>query len=173
MRRLRISFVAMMLLSTALGIAHLDGQMLTTQSTIEMSGLKPAMKFEALVEGFLKPLNGKLKMRATEVDFEPGAVLGDHYHVGPGIRFVLAGELSVVHGDTGEEQRVRQGGYFYETGDVSLRVYNRSGELARLLVVELLPATWQGTAMVPLARRADLAQEGIHLQKLLCQDDGN
>ena len=80
MRRLRISFVAMMLLSTALGIAHLDGQVLTTQSTIEMSGLKPAMKFEAPVAGFLEPLNGKLKLRATEVDFEPGAVLGDHYH---------------------------------------------------------------------------------------------
>ncbi len=138
-----------------------------------MSGLKPAMKFEAPVEGFLRSLNGKLKMRATEVDFEPGAVLGDHYHVGPGIRFVLAGELSVVHGETGEEQRVREGGYFYETGDVSLRVYNRSGETARLLVVELLPATWQGTAMVPLARRADLAEEGTRLQKLLCQADEN
>ena len=135
---------------------------------VEMHGVKAAMKFEAPVEGFLQPLNDKLKLRATEVDLEPGAALGDHLHVGPGIRLLLAGELTIVQAESGKELQVRAGDYFYEAGDQSFRVENRTPQPARLLVVELLPADWQGSAMVPPARRADLEQEGSKLRKLLC-----
>lgn len=54
-------------------LAALAGQMPARHTAVEMSGVKPAMKFEAAVEGFLQPLNGRLKLRASEVDFEPGA----------------------------------------------------------------------------------------------------
>ncbi len=37
-----------------------------------------------------------------------------------------------------------------------------------LLVMELLPASLKGSAMVPPARRAELEEEGKGLQKLLC-----
>ncbi len=152
----------------ALGAVRLDGQMPASHSAVEMSGVGAAMKFEASVEGFLKPLNGKFKLRATEVDFEPGGALGNHYHVGPGIRRVLAGELTVVDAETGKELHVRAGEYFYESGEQSFRVYNRGTQSAKLLVMELLPATLQGSAMVPPARRAELEERGKSLQKLLC-----
>lgn len=158
-------------LATLLVVAPLPlgTQMPASHSPVEMSGLRPAMKFEAAVEGFLKPLNGKLKLRASEVDFEPGGKLGDHYHVGPGVRLVLAGELTVIDADSGKEQRVRAGEYFFEGGDRSFGVQNRTAQPARLLVVELLPATWQGTAMAPLARRGELEQEGVKLETQLCR----
>jgi len=62
---------------------------------------------------------------------------------------------------------VRQGEYFYEAGDESFEVQNRTGQAARLLVVELLPADWQGSAAVALDRRAELEQLGARLQTLL------
>ena len=31
----------------------------------------------------MEAINGKFKMRATEVTFAPGAYLGVHHHVGP------------------------------------------------------------------------------------------
>ncbi|MBI4462376.1 MAG: cupin domain-containing protein [Acidobacteria bacterium] len=146
-------------------------QMPARHTAVEMSGVRGATKFEAAVEGFLQPLNGRLKLRASEVDFEPGAKLGDHYHIGPGIRMVLSGELTVIDAATGKELQVRAGEYFYEAGDASFGVQNRTQQPARLLVVELLPADWPGTAMVPLARRAELEQEGSKLQRIICQSD--
>jgi len=163
-RLLLIAVLGLLVVETV----RLDGQMPASHSAIEMSGVSAAMKFEAAVEGFLKPLNGKFKLRATEVDFEPGGALGNHYHVGPGMRRVLAGELTVVDAETGREQQVGAGEYFYESGEKSFRVYNRGTQPAKLLVMELLPATLQGSAMVALARRSELEEEGKRLQKLLC-----
>lgn len=161
---LQVSFVA-----TLAAPAPLAGQAHATHAAVEMKGVKPTMKFEAAVEGFLKLLNGKLKQRATEIEFEPAGALGDHYHVGPGIRLVLAGELTLVHAESGAEQRVRAGEYFYEAGDKIFRVLNRGAQPARLLVVELLPAEWQGSAAVPLSRRADLVEQGRNLERRLCR----
>ncbi len=155
----------------AMGVARLEGQMPAGPSTVEMHRIAAAMKFEAPVEGFLKPLNQKFKLRATEVDFEPGGSLGNHLHVGPGIRRVLAGELTVVHAETGKEQVVGAGEYFYESGDQSLRVSNRGTQTAKLLVVELLPATLKGSAMVSMDRRAEIEEQGKNLKKLVCQAD--
>lgn len=84
---------------------------------------------------------------------------------------VLSGELTVIDAATGKELQVRAGEYFYEAGDASFGVQNRTQQPARLLVVELLPADWQGAAMVPLARRAELEQEGSKLQRIICQSD--
>ncbi|MGH9778157.1 MAG: cupin domain-containing protein [Candidatus Acidiferrales bacterium] len=136
---------------------------------VEMHGVKAAVKQEANVEGFLTPLNSHLKLRATEADFEPGATLGDHLHVGPGLRLVLAGELVVVDAESGAEQRVPAGGYFYEAGDKSFRVHNRSEEPARLLVVEILPVDLKESAMTPVARRGELEKLGAKLEAELCR----
>ncbi len=145
----------------------LGGQAPTGHEAVQMQGVRPQMKFEAPVQGFLRPVNGKLKLRATEVVFEPGGVLGDHYHSGPGIRLVLEGEVTVAEAVT-VEKVAHAGEYFYESGDQSQRLQNRSTRPAKLLVVELLPGSWQGPAMVPLSRRPELEQLGGQLQELLC-----
>ena len=138
---------------------------------VEMRGVSAAMKFEALLAGFLQPLNARLKLRASEIAFEPGGSLGDHLHVGPGIRLVLAGELTVTPSGAHAEQVVKSGEYFYEAGDQSFRVENRTPQPARLLVVELLPADWQGSAAVALERRAELEQVGEQLRKRLQEEN--
>ena len=139
----------------------------TPAAKVEMKDVKPAMKFEQLVEGFLTPVNAKLKLRATEVDFAPGGTVGDHLHAGPGIRYLVSGELTMTD-DSGKEQVVKKGEYFYESGDKSVKVINKGSAPAKLMVVELLPADWSGSAMAPVSRRNDLAQEGQKLQKSVC-----
>ncbi len=153
------------LAAVAVGLGQ---QTSTSQSAVEMKGMKPAVKLQSPVEGFLTPINGKLDMRATEIEFEPGGGMRDHYHFGPGIRRVLAGELTFIYADTKKEQVVRAGDYFYESGDVDIWASNRSAEPAKLLVVELVPAGLKGSAMVPLARRAELAENGSRLKEAIC-----
>ena len=136
--------------------------------SVEMNGIKPAMKFEQTVKGFLSPVNDKLKLRVTEVEFAPGGKLGDHLHAGPGIRYVAAGELT-VRDESGKEQNAKAGDYFYEAGDNSLTVTNRGQAAAKLIVFELLPADWTGSAMAPVSKRQELAQQGKKLQDAICR----
>ena len=151
----------------AAAAAVLYGQM-SGGSTVEMKGMKPVMKLQSPVEGFMTPLNGKIDIRATEIDFEPGGGVGDHFHFGPGIRAVLAGELTLTYGDTGQKKTVRAGEYFYETGDVNIHGTNTGKGPAKVLVVELVPANLKGSAMVPMSRRAELAADGARLKQQIC-----
>jgi len=156
------------LVCLAAAAAPLDSQMTASRSAVEMNGVKPALKMQTPVEGFFTPLNGKLDLRASEVDIEPGGAIKDHYHFGPGIRRILAGEVTLVFADTKKEQVVRAGEYFYEPGDVDIWAVNRGKEPAKLLIVELVPAGLKGSAMVPLDRRAELAANGSRLKEEIC-----
>lgn len=151
----------------AAGIS-LYSQMPASHSAVAMSGVKPAMKLQVPLEGFYTSINGKLDLRASEVEFEPGGAVRDHYHFGPGIRRVLAGELTIIDPEKGTEQKVRAGEYFWESGDLNLNAYNRGTEPAKLLIIELVPAGLKGSAMVPLARRAELAENGARLKEQVC-----
>ncbi len=152
----------------AAAAVRLDSQMPASHSAVEMTGVKPAMKLQVPLEGFYTSINGKLDLRASEVDYEPGGAVKDHYHFGPGIRRVLAGELTIVHPEKGTEQKVRAGEYFWESGDVNIHAYNRGTEPAKLLIIELVPGGLKGSAMVPLARRAELAENGARLKEQVC-----
>jgi hypothetical protein len=79
------------------------------------------------------PLNGKLDLRATEVEVEPGGSIKDHYHFhfGPGIRRMVSGELNLIYADTKKEQVVGTGEYFYEPGDVNINGVNRGKAFLR------------------------------------------
>src|SRR5215216_1753566 len=59
-------------------------------------GLAAKIKFEAVLAGFLSDLNGKYKLRVTELTLEPGGHVGEHNHVGPGIRQVTSGYMTYV-----------------------------------------------------------------------------
>jgi len=159
------------LVSLAIVAVRSDAQAPAAQPAVEMSGMKATMKLQAPLEGFFKALNGKLDLRATEVDFEPGGAVRDHLHFGPGIRRVLAGELTLIFADTKKEQVVRAGEYFYESGDVNIQGVNRGTETAKLLIVELVPASLKGSAMVPLSRRAELAESGARLRDQVCSQN--
>ena len=156
------------LVSLAAGAARLESQMTASRPGVEMTGVKAAVKMQTGVEGFFTPLNGKLDLRATEVEVEPGGSIKDHYHFGPGIRRVLSGELTLVYQDTKKEQVVHAGDYFYEPGDVDIWAVNRGKEPAKLLIVELVPAGLKGSAMAPLDRRAELEANGPRLKEEIC-----
>jgi quercetin dioxygenase-like cupin family protein len=158
--------VAVMCLVAA--AARLNSQMQTGHSAVEMSGVKAAMKLQSPIEGFLTPLNGKVDMRASEIEFDPGGTIKEHYHFGPGIRQVLAGQVTLVDSETGTEQTVRAGEFFYESGTRRHIVVNRGKEPAKVAVVELVPAGLRGPAMVPIARGPELEANGKQLQDAIC-----
>ena len=77
---------------------------------VEARGITSEIKLEEVVFGHLAEINGKFKLRATEVTFAPGAYLGVHHHVGPGIRYVLSGEVTFTEG--GQTTIYKTGDYF-------------------------------------------------------------
>ncbi|MBX9829622.1 MAG: cupin domain-containing protein [Xanthobacteraceae bacterium] len=119
----------------------------TAQHHVEARGLTPSVKLEETIYGHLTELNGKYKMRATEVTFAPGAFLGAHHHVGPGIRFVLSGELAFTEG--GYTTIYRAGDYFFETGNLAHTAENKTAQPLRVLFFEILPKDWDGPTIVP------------------------
>ncbi|MGB8105536.1 MAG: cupin domain-containing protein [Pseudolabrys sp.] len=124
---------------------------LAAQESVEMRGITSAVKLEEVVFGHLTELNGKYKMRATEVTFAPGGYLGVHHHVGPGIRYVLSGEVTFTAG--GRATVYKAGEYFFETGNLAHTAENKSNMPLRLLFVELLPKNWAApTVIAPSAQ---------------------
>jgi quercetin dioxygenase-like cupin family protein len=109
---------------------------LAAQESVEMRGITSAVKLEEVVFGHLTALNGKYKMRATEVTFAPGGYLGVHHHVGPGIRYVLSGEVTFTEG--GRATVYKAGEYFFETGNLAHTAENKSNMPLHLLFVEIL-----------------------------------
>jgi quercetin dioxygenase-like cupin family protein len=63
---------------------------------VDTKGLVAKIKFEVPVAGFLTDLNGKYKLRVTELTLAPGGYVGEHNHVGPGIRQVTSGYMTYV-----------------------------------------------------------------------------
>lgn len=148
--------------------ALLAGQMHAGQSSVEISSVKSAIKLQAPVEGFLTALNGTVDMRASEIVFEPGGTIKEHYHFGPGIRHLVAGELTLVDSETGHEQMVHAGEFFYESGTRRHVVVNRGLESAKVVVVELVPAGLKGPAMVAIDRRPELEATGAAMKDKIC-----
>lgn len=124
---------------------------LAAQESVEMRGITSTVKLEEVVFGHLTELNGKYKMRATEVTFAPGGYLGVHHHIGPGIRYVLSGEVTFTEG--GRATVYKAGEYFFETGNLAHTAQYKSNMPLRLLFVELLPKNWAApTVIAPSAQ---------------------
>ena len=120
---------------------------LAAQETVEVRGITSVIKLEEVVYGHLPELNGKFKMRATEVTFAPDAYLGVHHHAGPGIRYVLAGEVTFTEG--GRTTIYKAGDYFFETGNIAHTAQNKTQQPLRVLFVEILPKDWSAPTVIP------------------------
>jgi quercetin dioxygenase-like cupin family protein len=93
-------------------VALLGGTVrLAAQETVEARGITTEIKIEEVIFGHLTELNDKFKLRASEFTFAPGGYLGAHHHVGPGIRYVLSGELTFTEG--GQETVYKAGEYYF------------------------------------------------------------
>jgi hypothetical protein len=63
------------------------------QETVETRGITSEVKIDEVIFGHLTELNGKFKLRATELTFAPDSYVGVHHHIGPGIRYVISGDI--------------------------------------------------------------------------------
>jgi quercetin dioxygenase-like cupin family protein len=120
---------------------------MAAQEAVAARGITSEIKLEELIFGHLTELNNKFKLRATELVFAPGAYLGVHHHVGPGIRYVLSGEVTFTEG--GQSTIYKAGDYFFETGNLAHTAENKADFPLRILFFEILPKEWAGPTVVP------------------------
>ena len=129
-------------------IALLSGaNRVAAQEKVEVRGVTSVVKIEEVTFGHLSELNGKFKLRATVYTFAPGAFIGAHHHVGPGIRYIISGELTFIEG--GQSTVYKAGEYYYETGNLAHSAENRTSLPLHVLVMEIIPKDWSGPAMIP------------------------
>lgn len=120
---------------------------LAAQEKVEVRGVTSVVKLEEVTFGHLSDLNGKFKLRATELTFAPGGFIGGHHHIGPGIRYIISGELTFIEG--GQSTVYKAGESYYETGNIAHSAENKTNLPLRILVMEIIPKDWSGPAMIP------------------------
>jgi quercetin dioxygenase-like cupin family protein len=119
----------------------------TAQAKVDARGITSKVRIEEVISGHLAELNGKFKMRATEVTFAPGGELGAHHHGGPGLRYVLSGRVTFTEG--GSSTVYQAGDYFYESGNIAHTAKNKTKSPLRMIFFEILPADWTGPTVIP------------------------
>ena len=114
---------------------------------VDTQGVTAKILYEAPINGGLLPeLKGKYKMRITEITIAPGGHVGDHNHLGPGIRQMTTGEMEYILPD--KTSIYRAGDFFFETGDVSHRVNNKTNAPNTHLLFEILPIDLKGASLI-------------------------
>jgi quercetin dioxygenase-like cupin family protein len=114
---------------------------------VERKDVTGKVKLEAPVSGYLTDLNGKYRLRVTETTFKPGGYVGEHHHIGPGIRVVAAGEVTRVH--AGKTTILKAGDAYYVAGNDTSANHNKGDVPAVVLVFEIFPIDWKGSTAVP------------------------
>jgi quercetin dioxygenase-like cupin family protein len=114
---------------------------------VDTQGVTAKILYEAPIDGgHLPELKGKYKMRITEITIAPGGHVGDHNHLGPGIRQMTVGAMEYILPD--KIMIYRAGDFFFETGDVSHRVNNKTSEPNTHLLFEILPMDLKGPSLI-------------------------
>jgi quercetin dioxygenase-like cupin family protein len=136
----------------AAGIVSFAGLMAASNAAeplkVDTKGVTARILYEAPISGgHLTELKGKYKLRITEISIAPGGYVGDHNHLGPGIRQMTVGEMEYIMPQM--THTYRAGDYFFETGDISHRVINKSGSANTHLLFEVLPADLAGASLIP------------------------
>ena len=120
---------------------------LAAQEHVEIRSITSEIKLDEIVYGHMTEINGRFKMRATEVTFAPGGFLGVHHHVGPGIRYVISGAVTFT--EAGQSTIYKAGEYFFETGNLAHTAENKTNEPLRILFVEIFPKNWSSPTVIP------------------------
>jgi quercetin dioxygenase-like cupin family protein len=116
------------------------------QGTVEKKYSDSKIKFEHIISGHLAELNGKYKFRVTETTYAPGGFIGKHQHAGPGIRYIVSGQLTYVQQDTAKI--FNTGDYFFEPGDITHNAYNNAKEPVVIMNFDILPIDWTGPTVI-------------------------
>jgi quercetin dioxygenase-like cupin family protein len=138
----RVATCALIITAALVGHADRSG----AQQKVEARRVTATMKFQEVLSGHLDALNGNFKMRAVELLFEPDGSIGVHHHTGPGLRYVVAGEL--VFTQAGKSTIYKAGDVFYESGNVAHTAHNRTKSITRVLVFEIVPSSYDGPSSI-------------------------
>ena len=114
--------------------------------SVERKDVDGKTKLESVVAGYIPELNGKYKLRVSELTFKPGGYVGEHHHLAPGMRVVTAGELTFVQGD--KTTIYKAGDVFYEPGNVTHTAHNKTNAPVVLLSFEIVPIDLKGSTQV-------------------------
>lgn len=136
--------IAALLAQTGKAAAQATG---TSPVRVDTKGLSAKIKFEEVISGPLADLNGKFKLRITELTLEPGGYVGEHNHAGPGIRQVTAGQMTYVLPD--QTVVYNPGDFFFEAGNVNHTVFNKTDAPMVHVLFEVLPADLKGPSLIP------------------------
>ena len=117
-------------------------------AAVEKKGQSSKIKIDQVISGHLSDLNGRYKLRASEVSYDPGGYIGPHHHAGPGIRCVTAGQLTYVQPD--RTSVYGPGDCFFESGAISHTAINKTNKPVVLLNFEILPADFSGPTAIPV-----------------------
>src|SRR5215204_576467 len=115
---------------------------------VDTKGLVAQIKFEAVLGGFLSDLNNRYKLRVTELTLEPGGYVGEHNHVGPGIRQVTVGQMTYVLPD--KTVVYGPGDFSFESGDINHTVFNKTDAPMVHVLFEILPVNLNGPSLIPV-----------------------
>ena len=115
---------------------------------VDTKGLVAKIKFEEPLSGFLREINGKYKLRVTELTLAPGGHVGEHNHVGPGIRQVTSGHMTYVLPD--KTIVYGPGEFFFKSGDINHTVFNKTDAPMVHVLFEILPSDLQGPSLIPV-----------------------
>ncbi len=136
--------IAALLAQPGKAVAQATG---TSPARVDTKGLTAKIKFEQVISGPFADLNGKFKLRVTELVLEPAGYVGEHNHVGPGIRQVTAGDMTYVLPD--RTVVYKPGDFFFESGDINHTVFNKTDSPMVHLLFEILPADLNGPSLIP------------------------
>jgi quercetin dioxygenase-like cupin family protein len=113
-------------------------------------GLIPAAKADdakfkgtVLDQAPLGNLPGERIMKVTLLEMEPGAIIPEHTHKGPGMRYVLEGAIAIAW-KNGKTETFRAGSTYFEVPGSDHPIGQMSAQNAvdgktRVLIFELLP----------------------------------
>jgi quercetin dioxygenase-like cupin family protein len=96
---------------------------------------------------------GEWIMRLDRVDFDPGAIAYRHTHPGPGIRYLLFGQITID--SEGQQHTYGPGEAWFERGPDPVLATTAADEPSAFVRVMLLPAEWAGKRTIKYVDSAD------------------
>jgi quercetin dioxygenase-like cupin family protein len=119
------------------GAAHVEGHALVWQVEPEGEADGALLSHAVQLDPFAEWI-----VRCDRIDFPLGGVAAAHTHPGPGIRYLLRGELEVKTGGTA--RFYGPGGAWFESGPEQVVAEASAHEETSFVRVMVLPAEWEG-----------------------------
>ena len=114
------------------------------------------------------PASGDWVIRCDRVDFPPGGVAYRHVHPGPGLRRLLAGELTIAR--DGDAHTYRAGDWWYEDADDPVVASASPDEETAFVRVLVLPAEWAGRRTIRYLDPADEKRPKLQRATVLLEE---